>query len=92
MHDCQVGTGAYLDRVIIDKKVRIGKQARIVGQATLPNREFPGHLKEGLTLIGKGASIPSTSKIQGNTIIYPGVEEGDFKSLVAAEGETVRKR
>jgi glucose-1-phosphate adenylyltransferase len=92
MHDCQVEAGAYLDRVIIDKKVRIGKQARIVGQAVLPSREFPGHLKEGLTLIGKGASIPAKSMIYGNSVIYPAVEEGDFKSLVVAEGETVRKR
>jgi glucose-1-phosphate adenylyltransferase len=92
MHDCQVEAGAYLDRVIIDKKVRIGKQARIVGQAVLPNREFPGQLKEGLTLIGKGASIPAKTKILGNSIIYPAVEERDFKGLLLAEGETVRKK
>lgn len=92
MHDCQVGAGAYLDRVIIDKKVQIGKQARIVGQAVLPNREFPGHLSDGLTLIGKGASIPANTKIQGNTIVFPLVVEGDFKERVVAEGETVRKR
>jgi hypothetical protein len=30
--------------------------------------------------------------IYGNSVIYPAVEEGDFKSLVVAEGETVRKR
>ena len=92
MHDCQVEAGAYLDRVIVDKKVRIGKQTSIIGRAELPNREFPGQLKEGLTLIGKGASIPPKIKIQGNTIIYPSVEEGDFPGLVMDEGETVRKR
>lgn len=92
MHDCQVSAGAYLDRVIVDKKVCIGRQAHITGQADCPNREFPGQLKEGLTLIGKGASIPPKIKIQGNTIIYPSVEEGDFKSLQVSEGETVRKR
>jgi glucose-1-phosphate adenylyltransferase len=92
LHDCQVEAGAYLDRVIIDKKVRIGKQAAIIGRADGPNREFPGQLKEGLTLIGKGASIPPKTKVQGNTIIFPSVEEGDFAGLVMDEGETVRKK
>ena len=92
MHDCQVEAGAHLDRVIVDKKVRIGKQASIIGRADSPNREFPGQLKEGLTLIGKRASIPSKIKIQGNTIIYPSVAEEDFPGLVLDQGETVRKK
>jgi glucose-1-phosphate adenylyltransferase len=92
MHDCQIGARAYLNRVILDKKVRVGEQARIVGQADLPNREFSGHLKEGLTLIGKGASIPPKIRIQGNTIIRPWVREGDFTGLKVGEGETVRKK
>lgn len=92
MHDCQVEAGAHLDRVIVDKKVRIGKQASVIGRADSPNREFPGQLKEGLTLVGKGASIPSKIKIQGNTIIYPSVAEEDFPGLVLDQGETVRKK
>jgi glucose-1-phosphate adenylyltransferase len=92
MHDCQIGAKAYLNRVILDKKVRIGEQARIVGQADLPNREFPGHLKEGLTLIGKGTSIPPKIRIQGNTIIGPWVREEDFTGLKVSAGETVRKK
>ncbi|MBI4767023.1 MAG: glucose-1-phosphate adenylyltransferase [Deltaproteobacteria bacterium] len=92
MHDCQVEAGAHLDRVIVDKKVRIGKQASIIGRADSPNREFPGQLKEGLTLIGKGASIPSKIKIQGNTIIYPSVSGEDFPGSVMNQGETVRKK
>lgn len=92
MHDCRIGANAYLNRVILDKKVVIGERSRIVGQAELPNREFPGHLKEGLTLIGKGASIPPKSRILGNTIIHPWVREEDFIRKVLAEGETIRKR
>ena len=64
----------------------------MTGKAAIPNREFPGQLKEGLTLIGKGASIPPRTTIQGNTIIHPWVEEADFKDPIMAEGETVRKR
>jgi glucose-1-phosphate adenylyltransferase len=92
MHDCRVEEGAYLERVLIDKKVCIGKHSRIIGQAATPNREFPGHLKEGLTLIGKGASIPPRMVIHGNTIIYPWTGEEDYKTLLVKEGETVRKK
>jgi glucose-1-phosphate adenylyltransferase len=92
MHDCWIGSGAFLDRAILDKKVRIGEEARITGQSTVPNRKSPEQLKEGLTLIGKGASIPKKIIIQGNTIIYPRVDEADFRKRVLAEGETVRKR
>jgi glucose-1-phosphate adenylyltransferase len=92
MHDCQIEAGVHLDRVIVDKKVRIGKQASIIGRADGPNREFPGQLKEGLTLIGKRASIPPKIKINGNTIIYPSVAEEDFSRLILDQGETIRKR
>jgi hypothetical protein len=92
MHDCQIEAKAHLNRVIMDKKGRVGEQARITGLADLPNREFPGHLKEGLTLVGKGVSIPSKTRIQGNTIIRPWVGEGDFSGLNVAPGETIRKK
>jgi glucose-1-phosphate adenylyltransferase len=92
MHDCRIEAGAYLDRVIADKRVRVGTKARLTGKAGLPNREFPEQLKEGLTIIGKGASIPSKIKIQGNTIIHPWVMEGDFKTLTVGEGATIRKQ
>ena len=92
MHDGQIGAGAYLDRVIADKKVRVGEKARVVGKGNLANRNFPEQLKEGLTLIGKGASIPPRIKIQGNTIVHPWVGEQDFKDFMVSEGETVRRR
>ena len=91
MHDCHIEAGAFLDRVIVDKRVRIGEKARIEGRGTLPNREFPKHLSEGLTLIGKGASIPPNMQVLGNTIIRPWVEASDFPDMVVQEGETIRK-
>jgi glucose-1-phosphate adenylyltransferase len=92
MHDCLVEEGAFLERVIIDKRVTIGHNCRISGRATTPNHEFPGHLKEGLTLIGKGASIPSQLQVQGNVIIFPWTDASDFTSRQIKEGETVRKK
>lgn len=92
LHDCHIKSGVYLNRVIADKKVRIGEGARIEGPAEVPNREFSGQLSEGLTLIGKGASIPAKIHIKGNTIIRPWVDASDFPGKVIGEGETVRKR
>jgi glucose-1-phosphate adenylyltransferase len=92
MHDCHIEAGAVLNRVIVDKRVRVGEKARIEGEGTIPNHEFPKHLSEGLTLLGKGASIPPKMHIQGNTIIRPWVEAPDFPDRLVREGETVRKR
>jgi glucose-1-phosphate adenylyltransferase len=92
MHDCHIEAGAYLNRVIMDKRVRVGEKARVDGQGTIPNHEFPKHLSEGLTLLGKGASIPAKMHIQGNTIIRPWVEGSDFPDRVVREGESVHKR
>ncbi|MEW6188181.1 MAG: sugar phosphate nucleotidyltransferase [Thermodesulfobacteriota bacterium] len=92
MHDCQVESGVFLERVIIDKRVRIGKDCRIIGCSAVPNREFPGQLNEGLTLIGKGASIPPKTVIEGNAIIHPWTDEEDYRSRKVKEGQSVRKK
>jgi len=90
MHDTVIEEGAHLERVIVDKRVRIGKRCRISGRSSVPNREFPGQLKEGLTLIGKGASIPPKTEIGGNVIIFPWVKERDFQDRRVKAGETIK--
>ena len=92
MHDCRIEAGAQLNRVIMDKKVQVGRSARITGPAGRPNQEFPEHLKEGLVLIGKGALIPPGIRIQGNSIVYPWIKEDDFSGDEVAEGMTIRPR
>ena len=92
MHDCQVEAGAFLNRVIMDKKGRVGRKAYLNGQATIPNREFPEQLHEGLLVIGKGAQVPPGIRIQGNSIVYPWIKEDDFSGDEVAEGMTIRPR
>jgi glucose-1-phosphate adenylyltransferase len=92
MHDCQVEPGAFLNRVIMDKKGRVGRKAYLNGQATLPNREFPEQLHEGLLVIGKGATIPAGIQLKGNTIIYPWIKEKDFSETSLGEGATIKPK
>jgi glucose-1-phosphate adenylyltransferase len=92
MHDCQVESGAYLHRVIMDKKGKVGPKAHLEGQAAIPNREFPEQLQEGLLIIGKGAAIPAGIRLKGNTIIYPWIREEDFRESELEEGATIKPR
>jgi glucose-1-phosphate adenylyltransferase len=90
LHDGEIGAGALLDRVILDKKVVVGAGVRITGQAQVPNHEFPTHLSEGITLVGKGTVIPPGLRVKGNCLFYPGLRAGDFPDAVIEEGMTVR--
>jgi glucose-1-phosphate adenylyltransferase len=90
MHDGEIGGDAVLDRVILDKKVTVGDRTRITGQSPIPNQEFPTHLSEGITLIGKRTVIPAGLTVKGNCLFFPGLRAGDFEREVIEDGTTVR--
>ena len=92
LHDGEIGAGAVLNRVILDKKVVIGDKARVDGRSAVPNREFPAHLSEGITLIGKKAFIPPGLVVRGNCLLFPNLQGGDYPSAVIEEGMTVRTK
>jgi len=56
------------------------------------NREEPGVLNSGITVIGKGAKIPEGVKIGRNCAIACGVIEKDFRGSVVESGETVKAK
>lgn len=90
-HDTLVSGGAQLDLVIVDKNVRVGKNA-LVGYGDdrmTPNRLYPKHLYTGITLVGKRAIIPDGITIGRNCIVSPGVGIDDFATGVVASGETI---
>jgi glucose-1-phosphate adenylyltransferase len=58
MHGCRIEEGALVDRAILDKNVRVGKGARVGVGDLVPNRLHPHTLSSGVTVVGKGASIP----------------------------------
>ena len=79
MHDTRIGSGAYVDRVVSDKKVVVGDGARVgFGNKDVPNRLYSKHLSSGLTLIGKWASIPAGAEVGTNCIIFPNIQESNW--------------
>ena len=93
MHHCHIGPGARLTRVVADKGVRFGAHAIVgLGDANVPNREYPKHLASGLTLVGKGATVPGKVEVGTNCIIYPGVtsEEWESRGKRLADGEILK--
>jgi len=90
MNDTKIGTGAVIERAIIDKDVEIAEGAHIgVGDDNTPNRQLPDDLNTGLTVIGKGARMPAGVRIGHNVVISPDVNERTFPGLEIASGETI---
>ena len=90
MFDTEIGPGAVVDRVIIDKECVIGAHARLGdGSVLRPNRSEPERLFSGLTLVGKQARVPAHARIGRNCRIDPYVTEADFPRRRVAAGDTV---
>jgi len=87
MHDTVVAAGAVLDRAIVDKEVRIGREARVgQGDDMAPNRACPEHLSSGLVVVGKRARLPEGLTVGRNARIGASVSEEDFTAPVPAGG------
>ncbi len=72
MHNTTVESGAAIYRTVCDKGVIFGKDVRVgMGDASVPNREYPKHLYAGLTLVGKKAEIPPGVTVGTNCVIFP---------------------
>ncbi|MDD5312352.1 MAG: glucose-1-phosphate adenylyltransferase subunit GlgD [Dehalococcoidia bacterium] len=91
--DTTIGRGSSIDKSIIDKQVWISRGCRIgEGDDYTPNQEEPEYLKSGITLVGKGARIPSDVTIGRNCKIEPWVEASDFLSKTIVSGEVVKSK
>ncbi|MBI4298576.1 MAG: glucose-1-phosphate adenylyltransferase [Chloroflexi bacterium] len=89
--DCYVGDSARIHRAILDKEVKVGAEACVGwGDDYTPNREEPGFLFTGITVVGKGARIPQGTRIGRNCKVYPDTEENHFLSDTIESGETVK--
>jgi glucose-1-phosphate adenylyltransferase len=85
--DCIVGPGSTLDRVILDKNVVVGADVKLgQGEDTRPNRTQPRNLQSGITVVGKGARIPSGLRIGRNCLIAADVMERDFQRFLSTNG------
>jgi len=89
MHDSFISENVYIKKSILDKNVFIGKNSVIgIGEDT-PNKKYPNLLNTGITLIGKGASIPENITIGKNCLIYPDVMKQFFQSNELSSGECI---
>ena len=85
MNGVCVGRGAVLDRVIVDKDVRIGDGARVgFGADLTPNCDCPEHLSSGITLVGRGARLPEDITVGRNCRIAAGARGEDFAGDLAS--------
>jgi glucose-1-phosphate adenylyltransferase len=91
MNETRVGAGAKVLSCILDKNATIGEKAFLgAGSAEVANIETPGHLSNGLIVVGKGTHVPANFQISKNSILYPHLQESDFPSSEIPEGETIR--
>jgi glucose-1-phosphate adenylyltransferase len=91
MFDSVIRSGAVVDRAILDKEVVIGPGA-IVGDGPIddrPNRNEPGRLNTGITVVGKHAIVPRGARIGRNVRIAADVRSSDFSGRVVRSGESV---
>lgn len=72
LNDTIIEPGAVVERCVIDKDVRICRDA-LVGHSdsNKPNPELPVRLNTGLTLVGKGSLVPAGMRLGRNVVIHP---------------------
>ena len=91
--DTTVGGYAVVDRSIVDKQVWVSPESHVGwGDYFTPNKEEPDKLNAGITVVGKGAKIPSGVKIGRNCKIGCWVDSGDFPSKNIPSGESVASK
>ncbi len=89
-YDCVVEHDASLEKTIADFEVYVGKGSEIGHGANLiRNRDYPELLKCGISLLGKGARLPSNVQLGKNCIVAPGLSEDAFKQLKYGSGLTI---
>jgi glucose-1-phosphate adenylyltransferase len=91
MFDSVIRSGAVVDRSILDKEVVVGPGA-IVGDGPdydTPNKQEPGRLNTGITVVGKRSIIPRGARIGRNVKIAGDVKSTDFPTRVVKSGASV---
>jgi glucose-1-phosphate adenylyltransferase len=91
MFDSVIKSGAVVDRAILDKEVVVGQGATVGEGPDLdtPNREEPGRLNTGITVVGKRTVIPRSTRIGRNVRIGGDVRASDFRNRVIKSGSSV---
>jgi glucose-1-phosphate adenylyltransferase len=91
MFDTVIRSGAVVDRAILDKEVVVGQTA-IVGDGPdfdTPNRQEPGRLNTGISVVGKQSIIPRGVRLGRNVKVGEKVKSADFANRVVRSGGTI---
>ena len=94
MFDSVIRSGAVVDRSILDKEVVVG-QGAIVGDGPFddrPNKQEPGRLNTGITVVGKHAVIPRGTRVGRNVRVAADVRSSDFVKRVIRSGDSVEAK
>jgi glucose-1-phosphate adenylyltransferase len=79
LNETVIESGAVVDRAIVDKGVRISQGAQVgTGDDNTPNKEWPEQINTGLTLVGKGVTLPENLTVGRNVVIHPYTDEKAF--------------
>jgi len=90
LHDTHIGKNVMVKKTITDKAVTIGAGSFLSpGTNDIANQDFPDHLNSGLILVGNRAYVPEHTCVEGNCLVYPGVEDIDWKNSKLKTGHTV---
>lgn len=89
--DTIVGPGSVIDHAIVDKNVVIGADVKLGhGDDMRPNRTQPKILTTGITVVGKGARVPSRVTIGRNCLVQSDVLERDFAQFFSEQAKSKR--
>ena len=94
MFDTVIRAGAVVDRAILDKEVVIG-QGAIVGEGPYddtPNRQEPGRLNTGITVVGKQSVVPRGTRLGRNVKVGEKIRTTDFQGKTIRSGGTVERK
>lgn len=90
MHDCQILKGAVVNNVVCDKDVVFGAHSQVgLHGENIPNQDFPKYLNTGITILGKGATVPGGVQVERNCVIYPAVTAEHYDGKLVTSGQSV---
>ena len=88
--DSTVGVGAGLRSCIVDKRVRIGRDAKVgFGNVVSPNSVHPDIVRSGITVIGTQTQIPDGIRIGRNCLIGSDLAPEAIPNRDIVCGETI---
>lgn len=88
--DTVVRSGVYLGKTIADFDVQIGEGC-VVGESekAVANKDYPGLLNSGITLIGKAVDLPPGVRLGKNCIVAPSLKHENFEKRHFESGLTI---